>query len=62
MVTLRMSETQAWDYPVGLAKMRWAAYWEEQAGLEVYNEDNAEMDRLASEPLPEDKGGTKANG
>jgi hypothetical protein len=49
MVTLRLNENEAWDYPVGMAKCRWAAHWEEQAGLEVYNEDNAEMDRQIRE-------------
>jgi hypothetical protein len=61
MVTLRMGEAEAWDYPVGMAKMRWAAHWEQEAGLEVYNEDNAEMDRQMNEATPpaEPKGGEK---
>jgi len=47
---LRKSEADAWDYPVGLAKIRWSTYYEEQHGLKVYNEDNVEMDR----PDPEE--------
>ena len=34
---LGISEEAAWDYNFGLAKMRWAAYWEVEGGLRVYN-------------------------
>jgi hypothetical protein len=49
MLTLHLTEAQAWDYPYALAKMRWAAYWEEQQGLEVYNQHDAEFDAFVAE-------------
>lgn len=36
MERLRKSEADAWDYPVGLAKMRWAAHWEQEGGLDIF--------------------------
>lgn len=44
MLTLRLTEAQAWDYPVGLSKLRWAAHWEQEGGLDVYNAHEAEAD------------------
>jgi hypothetical protein len=37
MLKFRLSEAEAWDYPVGLAKMRWQTYWEQEGGSEVKN-------------------------
>jgi len=44
MQDLGLGESAAWDYPVGLAKMRWATHWEEQGGLNVQNAHEAEQD------------------
>lgn len=49
MEHLRLSESAAWDYPYGLAKMRWACYWEQQGGLDIYNDNEAEHDRFVRE-------------
>lgn|SRR3990167_218294 len=49
MTHLRLSEGAAWDYPIALAKMRWAAYWEQEAGLDVYNAHDAEFDLFVAE-------------
>lgn len=49
MENLRKSEAEAWDYPLGLAKMRWACFWEQQDGLDVYNAHDAEFDRFIAE-------------
>lgn len=49
MVTFHLSEAQAWDYPFGLAKMRWLCHWEEQDGIDVYNHHDAEFDRYVAE-------------
>lgn len=49
MITLNLSESQAWDYPLGLAKMRWATHWEQEAGLEIYNFHDAEFERFVAE-------------
>jgi hypothetical protein len=46
---LRLTEVQAWDYPLGLAKMRWACHWEMEGGLDIYNAHDAEFDRFVSE-------------
>jgi hypothetical protein len=44
MREFRLSEAAAWDYPVGMAKMRWAAHWEAEGGLDVYNAHESEAD------------------
>jgi hypothetical protein len=44
VIRMRMEEVEAWDYPLGLAKMQWAAYWEEEGGLQIYNWQDAEHD------------------
>lgn len=49
MLSLRLQEAEAWDYPAGLAKMRWAAYWEQEQGLDVYNQHDAEFDQFIAE-------------
>ncbi len=49
MRELRFSEAAAWDYPVGLAKMRWATHWEQEGGLDIYNAHDAEFDVFVAE-------------
>lgn len=49
VLTLRLSEDHAWDYPYGLAKIRWAAYWEEEGGLDIYNQHEAQFDRFVAQ-------------
>lgn len=49
VIHLRKSEAEAWDYPLGLAKMQWAAYWEGQGGLEIYNRHDAQFDKFCAE-------------
>ncbi len=44
MRELRLTESQAWDYPLGLAKMRWACHWEQESGLDIYNAHDAVFD------------------
>jgi len=44
MTHFHLSEDEAWDYKVGLAKMRWAAHWEQEGGLDIYNAHEAESD------------------
>jgi hypothetical protein len=46
---LRLSEVEAWDYPYGLAKCRWACYWEQEQGLKIYNAHDAEFDAFVAE-------------
>lgn len=53
MLTLRLTEAEAWDYPVGLAKMRWATYWEREGGLEICNEQEAEFDAAVARKMAE---------
>lgn len=48
MLKFRLSEAEAWDYPAGLAKMRWAAYWESEGGLDIYNAHEAEFDEFVA--------------
>jgi hypothetical protein len=48
MTALKLSEAAAWDYPFGLAKMRWAAHWEEEGGLDIYGERDAQHDAFVS--------------
>jgi len=49
VVTMRLSEEQAWNYPYGLAKMQWSAFWEGEGGLALYNDHDAEFDRYVAE-------------
>jgi len=49
MLHLRLSEAEAWDYPYGLAKCRWACYWEQEAGLKIYNAHDEEFDAFVLE-------------
>ena len=46
---LGLSESQAWDYPFGLAKMRWSCHWEAQGGLDVENEADESFNRFVME-------------
>jgi hypothetical protein len=45
----QLKEAAAWDYPAGLAKMRWATHWESQGGMEIYNAHEAEFDQFIAE-------------
>ena len=47
MFHLRLTEAEAWDYPLGLAKCRWGCYWEEYGGSSIYNEIEASADAYA---------------
>jgi len=49
MLKLGLPEHQAWDYPFGYAKMRWQAYWEQEGGLDLYNEHESKFDRFIEE-------------
>lgn len=49
MLRLGLSESAAWDYPYGLAQMRFAAYWEDEGCYEVKNEHEAEFERFIAE-------------
>ncbi len=42
MTHFGLTEAEAWDYPAGLAKIRWSAHWEAEGGLEVFNAHDAE--------------------
>lgn len=48
MVTFGLTESAAWDYPFALAKMRWAAHWEMQGGMEIANGVEAALDDYAA--------------
>jgi hypothetical protein len=37
MLNFRLSENEAWDYPFGLAKQRWCAFYEREGGLRIKN-------------------------
>lgn len=41
-----MSEADAMDYPLGLAKWHYCAYWESEAGLRIKNEDDYKSERI----------------
>jgi hypothetical protein len=49
MIHLRLTEEQAWDYPLGLAKCRWGCYWEENGDWNIYNEGEAALDKYVLE-------------
>lgn len=49
MLTFRLSDSAAWDYPLGLAVMRWETFWEQERGLDVYNALDAQADQYAAE-------------
>jgi hypothetical protein len=46
VLKFRLTESEAWDYPVGLAKMRWAAFWEQEGGLDVQNWFDAHIEEV----------------
>ena len=48
VIKLGLGQGAAWDYPLGLAKMQWAAYWEEEGGLQVYNYQDAAHDEFVA--------------
>jgi len=43
------TEEQSWDYLFGLAKMHWAAFYEAEGSLNIYNSHDAEFDRYYDE-------------
>ncbi len=45
----RIAPAEAWNYPVGLAKMLWQAHHEEAGALDLYNIHDAEYDRQVAE-------------
>ncbi len=55
MTEFRLTEAQAWDYPVGLAKMRWACHWEQEGGLNIQNAAESEFDIKIAEHLAKSK-------
>jgi hypothetical protein len=55
MAHLGLSEEEAWDYPYGLAKMRWESFWEQEGGFKVTNEDEGEFDAWVEEQERERK-------
>lgn len=59
---LGKSESQAWDYPFGLAKMHWAAFYEGEGSLDIYNAHDAEFDRFCAEEDALASGKEAANG
>ena len=44
MTEFRLSESAAWDYPAGLAKMRWATHCESEGCFDVKNANEAAFD------------------
>lgn len=50
MTHLRKSESEAWDYPVGLAKMRWACHWEQEGGLDVRGPHDESFEKYQADP------------
>jgi hypothetical protein len=46
MLKFRLTEEEAWNYPVGLAKMRWQAFWEQEGGLDIANWFDAHIDEV----------------
>jgi hypothetical protein len=44
-----LSESAAWDYPLGLAQWRWCAYWEAQGRLDVLNEGEIDFNAWCEE-------------
>lgn len=48
MLTFRMSEAEAWNYPYGLAKCRWACFWESEGGLDIYNAHDQAHDEFVA--------------
>jgi hypothetical protein len=47
----RLTESQAWDYPVGLAKMRWQAHGESEGCFQIKNASEAEFDAYIAEEM-----------
>lgn len=41
VIEFRLTPSEAWDYPLGLAQMQFSTYWEEKGGFEIYNEHDA---------------------
>jgi hypothetical protein len=45
----RLTIPQAWDFPLGEAKMRWGQFYEQEGGLNIYSEADASFDRYIAE-------------
>jgi hypothetical protein len=45
----RLSIAEAWDFRCGEAKMRWMTHWEQEGGLDIYNDHDASFDRYIQE-------------
>lgn len=50
MRRIGLTEALAWDYPVGLAKMRWAAHWEREGSLDIYGPQDEAFDKFSNDP------------
>jgi hypothetical protein len=48
-IHLRKSEAEAWDYPLGLAKMRMEAFYETEGAIDIYNQQDREFDDFVAE-------------
>lgn len=60
VIELRVSYLEAWDYPLGLAQMQFATYWEEKGSFDVYNSHDAIHDAAVRE-LDEQEAANKKN-
>jgi hypothetical protein len=49
MIQFGLSEAQAWDYPLGLAKCRWACFMEQEGAVRIYNQAEASLDAYAAD-------------
>jgi hypothetical protein len=58
MLTLDLAEPDAWDYPAGLATIRWATAHEEEGRLNVKNAHEIEFERFVAEHEAKRKEGT----
>lgn len=60
MTHFGMKESQAWDYPLGLCKMRWACHWEIQGGVEIKNREDEQRESGINRLKAEDAAARKA--
>jgi hypothetical protein len=51
MTHFHLTEAQAWDYPAGLAKMRWATHWESEGAFKIKNASESEFDQFISQSI-----------
>jgi hypothetical protein len=58
---IKFNEPNPWDYPLGLATMQFAAYWEEKGSYSIYSEvDQVQDEALAA--LDEEEARAKESG